>query len=406
LTKHLVWVYLVFHPDTCGASQLWTALFRRLAEDGIRVTALSGFPAKDVAVDVSSLPRSERFHGVDIVRCGLRMEGKRHLLARAIAYSSFLVHAGWRLPRLGRHATVVGGTDPPFTPIALWLLSQIGRFDYELILTDLYPDGLVGIERLADSSPLTRIWRALNRRSYSDARRITVIGRDMVTRLHRQYGIDPAKVTYIPHWGTPEVDGMQATSQRPLLEQLGLQDKFVVQYSGNMGLWHDMDALVRAAYELRDDPGIHLLFIGTGRRRHAAQQLCRELGLTNITWLDFLPPEQLADGLSSCDAALISFRKGLEGVAVPSKLYGILASGRPIIAQVPPESEVAYTVREEDCGLVVEPGDVDGLADAIRTLAADPRLVDRMGANGRSAYRSKYTINQAASAFRELWLLP
>jgi colanic acid biosynthesis glycosyl transferase WcaI len=404
-SPHIVWVYLVFYPDGCGASQLWTGLFRRLAEDGARVTVLSGFPAKDVTVDVASLPRSENYHGIAIERCGERVEGKRNLLARAIAYSSFLVHASWRILQLGRQSTVVGGTDPPFTPITLWLLSRIGRFGYELILTDIYPDGLVGIEKLKDTSPLTRLWRALNRRSYLAARRITVIGRDMVTRLERQYGIDPAKVTYIPHWGTAEVDRMHATPHRPLLERLGLQDKFVVQYSGNMGLWHDMDALVRAAHELRDDRRIHFLFVGKGRRRYAAQQLSQELGLSNITWLDFLPPEQLTEGLSSCDAALISFRKGLEGVAVPSKLYGILASGRPIVAQVPRESEVGYTVAEEQCGFVVGPGDVAGLVEAIRTLAADPCLTERMGANAVSAYRSKYTIDCAAIAFKELWQL-
>jgi glycosyltransferase involved in cell wall biosynthesis len=198
---------------------------------------------------------------------------------------------------------------------------------------------------------------------------------------------------------------MRATPHRPLLERLGLQDKFVVQYSGNMGLWHDMDALVQAAHALRDDPRIHFVFIGKGRRRHAAQLLSQHLGLGNITWLDFLPPEQLAEGLSSCDVALISFRRGLEGVAVPSKLYGILASGRPVVAQVPRECEVGYTVAEEDCGLVVEPGDVTGLVEAIRTLAADPCLAERMGANAVSAYRSKYTIECAASAFKELWQL-
>ncbi|MBV9281465.1 MAG: glycosyltransferase, partial [Chloroflexi bacterium] len=115
--------------------------------------------------------------------------------------------------------------------------------------------------------------------------------------------------------------------------------------------------------------------------------------------------DQLGETLASCDLALISMRAGLEGVAVPSKLYGILASGRPILAQVPRESEVAYAVEEEQCGIVVDPGDVDGLVEAIRALAADTDLLSRMGANALSAYRSKYTIDRAAVSFRELWEL-
>ena len=404
--QHIVFVCLVFHPDSSASSLLFTDLFKRLAADGTRITALCGFPSKDSREEVGSLPRRETVWGIDIVRCGARIQGKRHVLSRAIAYGSFLAHAGWKLLWLGRHATVVGGTDPPFTSIALWLVSRFGRFGYECILLDVYPDGLVALGSLKGTSLLTRLWRRLNRLSYARARRLTVIGRDMVARLQRQYGIDPAGVVYVPHWGTAEVDAVEATDQRPLLDRLGLQDKFVVQYSGNMGLWHDMDSFVRAAHRVQDDARIHFLFIGKGRRRSAAEQLAHELGLRNITWLEFLPREQLAESLTSCHAALISLRQGLEGVAVPSKLYGMLAAGRAIIAQVPRESEVAYVVNEEQCGLVVEPGDVDHLVAAIRTLVDDPALAERMGVNAFAAYRSKYTIDQAAAAFKELWQLP
>ena len=403
--RRIVFVCLVFYPDSSASSLLFTDLFRELARDGAEITVLTGFPSKDSREQVSSLPRSERLDGIEIVRCGMRLRGKRNLFARALAYGSFLAHAGWKLLWLGGGATVVGGTDPPFTSIALWLLSRIGRFDYQCILLDVYPDGLVGIGQVDDRSLVTRLWRALNRRSFRRARRLTVIGRDMIALLERRYGVDPREVTYIPHWGSQEVDRLADAARGDLLRRLGLEHKFVVQYSGNMGLWHDIDSFVRAAEHLQHDHRIHFLFIGKGRRRQAAERLSRRLGLTNVTWLEFVPRDQLGETLASCDLALISMRAGLEGVAVPSKLYGILASGRPILAQVPRESEVAYAVEEEQCGIVVDPGDVDGLVEAIRALAADTDLLSRMGANALSAYRSKYTIDRAAVSFRELWEL-
>jgi colanic acid biosynthesis glycosyl transferase WcaI len=401
--QHIIFVCLVFHPDTSASSILFTDLFRRLATDQTRVTVLCGFPSKPANDQATDLPRIDRLDGIDIIRCGIRLSGKRNLWARALAYSSFLVHACWKLLRLGRNATVVGGTDPPFTPIALWLLSWIGRIEYQSILLDIYPDGLVGLGKLKDTSPLTRIWRGLNRLSYLRAQQLTVIGRDMVARLERQYLIDRDRIAYIPHWGTREVETTEATSRNGLLATLGIQDKFVVQYSGNMGLWHDMESFVRAAHLLRADDRIHFLFIGAGRRRPFAEQLSRDLGLTNITWLDLFPRERLGESLAACDVALISLQTKLEGVAVPSKLYGILASGRPLIAQVPRESEVAYVVAEESCGIVVEPGDTDGLVQAIQRLANDASLTQRMGANARAAYLSKYTIDQAVEAFSALW---
>jgi colanic acid biosynthesis glycosyl transferase WcaI len=405
VSRHLVFVCLVFHPDTSASSILFTDLFRRLADSDMAVTVLCGFPAKERDLDLRGVPREETVGAVRIVRCGLRIDGKRNLAFRTLGYGSFLAHAAWKLLKMGPRVQVVGGTDPPFVSVALWLLSLTRRVRYEEILLDVYPDGLTALGRLDPTSRLVRIWRELNRRSYLGAGRITVIGRDMVTLLIHRYGIDPERVAYVPHWGSAEVDCSEQGATGLLRERLGLGAKFVVQYSGNMGLWHDIETLVRAVALLQDDPSIHFLFIGKGMRRQGAETLFRNLGLANGTWVDFLPREQLADGLASCDAALISLREGLEGVAVPSKLYGILASGKAVLAQVPRESEVAYTVTEEQCGYVIEPGDAAGLAAAIRLLASQPDLCAAMGRRGREAYRRKYTIDQAVDAFRALWSL-
>ena len=401
--QRIVFVSLVFHPDTSASSLLFTDLFRRLVGDDVRVTVLCGFPSKDADLPLSTLPRRETLGDVAVIRCGIRVCGKKSLLTRALVYSSFLAHTGRHLLRMEQGTIVVGGTDPPFLPIALWLVSRIRRFDYQLILLDLYPEGLVQLGTLKTSSLVTRLWRALNRLSFAHAARLTVIGRDMAALLQRQYAVDPGKVTYIPHWAPEEVDCVKVTRTTSLLPHLHLEDKFVVQYSGNMGLWHDMETFIRAADRLRDDRRIHFLFIGKGMRRQVAERLSRELPLTNITWLDFLPREELSESLATCDVALISLRRGLEGIAVPSKLYGILASGRAVIAQVPPESEAAHVVREERCGVVVEPGDVDGLVCAIRSLAADPHLTRTMGHRAHSAYRNKYTLDHAVAAYRDLW---
>ena len=400
--KPVVFVCLVFHPDTSASSILFTDLFVRLARDGTHITALTGFPTKDDPSLVSSLPRRDIKDGVEIVRCGWRLAGKQGLSTRALAYGSFLLHAGWHLVRHYRHARVVGGTDPPFTAAALWLLSGIGRFKYETILLDAYPDGLVALGTLQDRSFLVRAWRALNVRAYHGASAVIVIGRDMIDLLHDRYGVEQNRITYIPHWGPIEVE-VSESDRRQLLARLGIASKFVVQYSGNMGLWHDMDALVKVADHLRDDQRIHFLFIGKGRRRAGAESLAHQLGLTNITWLDFVPREELGATLAACDAAFISQRSGLEGIAVPSKLYGILATGRPVLAMVPTRSEVAWTVSEEGCGYVLDPGDSAGMAEAIQRLVESPDLVTEMGRRARAAYRQKYTLAHATSAFHRLW---
>lgn len=403
--RHLVFVCLVFHPDSSATSMLFTDLLRRLAGPDLRITVLCGFPSKD-GFQGRALPRREWLDSVDIIRCGWRLEGKRTLWSRTLAYTAFLAHAGvWLLLR-GRDATVVGGTDPPFTAVALWLYSLLGRFRYEEMLLDAYPEGLVALGILRTNAVVTRCWRAANRRAYHRAGAITVIGRDMLELMGREYGVDSAKLRYVPHWGTVEVDMCTDLNRRPLLPDLGLGGKFVVQYSGNMGLWHDLETVVRTASRLRDEPQIHFLFIGKGRRRAGAERLAQDLGLSNITWLEFLPREQLGDSLLSCDAAVVSLRAGLEGIAVPSKLYGILACGRPVIASVPRTSEIALTVEENQCGVVVPPGSIDALANAILALAGNRAETHMMGRRARKAYDAHYTLEQAVRTFRLVWAPP
>lgn len=399
--RPLVFVTLAFHPDTAATSILFTDLFTRMVGQGVRVTVLCGFPTKDSAEEVRALPRRETYQGIEILRCGVRIQGKRSVLTRAVAYGAFLLHAGWRLQWLGSGAAVFGGTDPPFLPIGMWLASRTRRFAYNLVLLDIYPDGLVALGALGRGSLPARLWLRLNRLAYQAAERVVVIGRDMGELVRDRYGVTPSQVVYIPHWAPEDVERPPEASG-DWRQELGLEGKFVVQYSGNMGLWHDIDTLVRAAALLTARTDIHFVFIGKGMRRAGAERLAQELGLRNIMWQEFIPREDLAESLRQCDVALISMRDGLAGVAVPSKLYGILASGRPAVAQAPADSEVARVVAEEGCGFVVSPGDADSLAAAIVTLADNSALVEEMGARARAAYDSKYTIDRASTRFRAL----
>ena len=399
--RDLVWVTLDFYPDDQASSQLFTDLLVRLGED-TRITVFCGFPVAATKGRPGPVPRRESYRGISIVRCGINVNEKHGLLNRAILYAAFLGHAAWRLLWVDRGTVVFGVTSPAFIAHILWITSRLRRFRYGYMFLDVYPEALFALGRLRPASLAARAWLWLNRRSYLAATALAVPGRDMIPLLRRTYGFDPSRLAYIPLWGAREIDRPVPMAENPLAQRLGITDKFVVQYSGNMGLLHDIDTLVRAAALLVGDEHIHFLFIGKGRRRTRAEELARELGAANITWMPFAPREQLAETLSCCHAALISLRPGMQGVAVPSKLYGILAFGRAVIAQVPGDSEIGLVVKEESCGRVVEPGDVEGLADAIRTLASDPALVADMSANAFSAYRLKYTLDRAVISFRRL----
>ncbi len=399
----VVLVTQVFHPDPQSTSVLLSDLARALAERGIGVRVLAGFPAR-VGDEVVTAAREQRWHGLRICRGGLRVDVKRSLVRRALGYCSYCLWIGWQLVfRTPRKARVLVVTNPPFAPILAYLCGRLRGWRFLVLLHDIYPDGLVALGKLSAHSWAARIWTRLNRRTFAAADTVITLGRDMKRLCERRYGLPAARLAVIPNWSPIPARPGRAPEDSALWRELDLRDEFVVQYSGNMGLWHDIEVIVEAAKLLRERRDIRFLLIGDGRRREPAEALCRRERLANVTWLPFQPAERLEDSLSCCHVALISQRAELEGVAVPSKLYGILASERAVLAHVPLASEVAEVVREENCGVVVAATERAGaLAASIVELAADRQRVAEMGRRARLAAKTKHNFENAVDAFESV----
>jgi len=325
--------------------------------------------------------------------------------ARLFAYVAFSLGVFRRLLRIEPEAEVVACTNPPFLPVLVFLASRLRGWRYRLFLLDLYPEGLERTGLLRPGGIWARLWSRANRSAYRGSRGLAVLGRDMKALVEKNYGLSPGDVRWLPHWSATDASAPISFGQSMTVQRLGLADFKVIQYSGNMGLWHDLNNLVQVASLLREQREIRFLLAGQGRRKPEAQALARQLGLTNILWIDPVPLHELDDLLAACHAAVISQREGLTGIAVPCKLYGILASGRPILAAVPPDSEVAQAVQEEKCGQVLPPLDPQAMADCIRAWLGQPEALATMGQRARRAYETKYTLETAGRNFRD-WLQP
>lgn len=396
--RQLLFVCEVFHPDPSSTSQLFKAVFESPEFRDVDLTVITNHAPTGLAAAPSDcLPGN-----VSVIRTGLAIDGKKSISRRLLRYAAFVVGATVSIVLRPRDR-ILGLTNPPFTAVWLWLVTRITRQPYDLFLLDLYPEGLIGLGALHPRSWIACLWKRLNRQAYLRAEKLVVLGRDMALRISEDYGFSLDRITVFPHWSPFDQSSPVAFTDSRLISKLGLTDHFVVQYSGNMGLWHDIDTLVRAAALLKNVPKLRFLFVGGGVRRKPAEMLCRQLGADNVLWLDFQPLEQLADSLAACHVAIISQRDGLDGVAVPCKLYGILASGRAVLAAVPAMSEVARVVAEENCGTVVMPHDSAGIAAVIRQLVDDAATASAMGDRAFQAYRTKYTAAIAARKFDGLW---
>jgi glycosyltransferase involved in cell wall biosynthesis len=394
--KSIVLVTQVFHPDTQATSQLLSELFVSMAGSYPDRTVLSAFPAGGAG---QLQPSAEDWRGICIRRGGLRINVKSRLSFRLAGYLTYSWWLGWRLLFFTpSEARVVVVTNPPFAPIVVYLCSLFRSLRYDIIIHDIYPDGLVAVGAMSGTSVLANLWGLLNRCAFSRARSLVVLGRDMASLLSERYGVRPSKIFYISNWAVQAHAAPLPAEETRLWKELGLTNEFVVQYSGNMGLWHDIDNIINAAYLLRTKPIIFLM-IGGGMRRTAAELLAKKLELGNVIWVPFRSKNDLADSLACCHLAIVSQRMGLEGVAVPSKIYGILASARPVLAQVPARSEVALLVGEDRCGVLVEPENIEEMARVILELSGDRNRTKDLGAQGYKSWAAKYRLELARDRY-------
>ena len=387
----------VFYPDEVSTANLFTILCTHLANKNIEVEVWAAQPS----YTNSDKKPGQLFHkGIKIRYLLSTRFHKSNLLGKLLNILSFMVSTITRLLLSKDKSPVFTHTTPPFLGIIVSLICRIKKRKFIYIMLDIFPEGLIRLERLSINNPVTKIWKKMFIRSLKRSDKILVLGRDMGDYLISIYDGIKNKIDYIPHWQDENLIRPIRFEDNLFVSEHNLSDHFVVQYSGNMGLWNDMATIGRAA--ARNIAGVKFLFIGGGMRKMELLDTLPDENINNIKFLPFQPGYKLCEALSACHASIVSLRSGLEGMAVPSKIYGILASGVPVIALVPEKSEIAYIVREENCGYVVEPGDVDGLINAIMELKSNEQLRQKMGINGRKAFEQKYTTKIIAEKYKFL----
>ncbi|UHD15470.1 glycosyltransferase family 4 protein [Thiocapsa bogorovii] len=293
-------------------------------------------------------------------------------------------------------------TQPPL--FALWgvVLRRLRGQRYCCLVMDLYPDVAVRDGLLSADGWLTRALTRLSRFALRRADAVVVIGRCMRDHLERD-GIPADRLHLVPNWiNENEVFPVPHAHNR-LRRDWGLADKFVILYSGNLGISHVLDDILEAARRLRALPDLVFLFIGDGSRRREVVEWQQRYALENIRLMPFQPPERLAESLSLGDLHFISLRAGFAGLVVPSKAYGALGAGRAILYQGEPSGEIARMVAEEQIGTVIPLGDPDALTAAIRRYHADRTLAVAQGQRSLALNREKYGRDHALSRYLALF---
>ena len=388
-----------FYPELISTGQLLTELVEDLIRDGRRIEVWAGhltyYETKRVETVIN-------YHGVLVRRVWSTQFNKNRLRGKILNNLTFMISMLLKVRTIARGRSVLVVTCPPLLPLIGVLSKFFGPSKVSVLVHDVYPDIAVATGYLKKNGLLVHLFDRIMKYVYEYADEIIVLGRDMRDIVVRKLPFHMRdKVKIIENWSDgqlirpfPKIDSAMAKAE-------GLEKPFVVQYSGNMGLFHDLEILIHAAKRLEHEDVV-FLFIGGGGQRSALEDLADSIRTSNVRFIPYQPKECLSDSLMCSDLSVVTLASGVEGLAVPSKLYGILASGRPVLAVVPWKSEVAYTVLEGDCGVVIPPSDIDAFVAAVRRLKGDPELRERLGKNARAFFEMKYDRKIIARRFESL----
>jgi glycosyltransferase involved in cell wall biosynthesis len=351
------------------------------------VTVVAGRPSYDPDEYYPfALLRSDKRNNVTVERVGSTDFSRHEMKGRVSNYLSYLALAVPRALTI-RPDVVLAMTDPPLAGIAGAFVARMSSRPFVYNIRDMYPDMALG-GGIVRANALVARWEEMHRRALREAARVIVLGDDMRDRILSK-GVAPERVAVIRDGTSPS--GPLPERSHPAVEEVRCGFPFVVLHAGNLGFYGAWSTLLKAAELLRNE-NTGLVFVGDGANRAAMQSSIN--GSRNVRFLPFRPASEIPHVMVAGDLHVITVKRGLEGVVVPSKLYSTLAAGRPVLVVAPPECDAARIVRESGCGITADPDDPVAVAAAIRELRGDPNRIAEMGLRARETAGKYARVNE------------
>lgn len=380
--RKYVFINRFYAPDHSATSQILSEVSRSLASQGLNVIVITSRWSYD---GESKFKSHEQLRGVLVVRVWTTKFGRNVMLGRAIDYLTFYISSMLSLlKRCSRHDVIIAKTDPPMLSVPAELLARLKGAKLINWLQDIFPEAAVELGVTSADSLWTKILLRLRNESFRRATMNVVIGVKMQQKLAAlkvrpdrieeiNNFVDDRKIVRTPEYGPG------------LREQWRInEDTFVVGYSGNFGRAHDLHTILDTATALNEVPGILFLFIGNGHQHFALKREIKKRELKNIMLKPYQPTDSLPQSLSLPNLHLATLNPKLEGLIVPSKVYGIAAAGRPMLMIGSHDGEIGTIISANDMGICVAPGAPEKAKRAILDLKGDPIRAETMGRNARA----------------------
>ncbi|MDX2175879.1 MAG: glycosyltransferase family 4 protein [Candidatus Sumerlaeia bacterium] len=395
----LLLVNQYYAPDCAATAQVLADACEDLVRAGHEVHVVAGRARYDGAD--GALPGEEVLHGVHVQRVGGTGSRRGRYRDRLLGYTAFHASLAGALMRVPRPDAAIFLTTPPLVGVHGRWLRALRGVPYALWVMDVYPEIVFRSGLFSPRSAAGRAWSALATAELRGADRVVALCGDMAEVLARR-GVSRERFEVVPCWADGAEIRPAPLQGNPFRRREFPRARFLAAYSGNAGTCHCFDAVVEGIRLLRARPDAAFAFIGGGKRYDGLRRDLAPEG-DRVRFLPYQPRAELRDSLTAPDAHIVTLDPRYDGLLLPSKVFGVMAAGRPILFVGSATGTVGRLLRDSGCGIVVDPADGAAFARAVERLADDPGEAAAMGARGRARFEAEFHRPLATARLRAVF---
>lgn len=390
-----------FYPEYVSSATLPTQLAEDLVFKGLSVDVLCGYPKEYYSGE--KVPAIQKYKDISIRRIKYAGFNSKKKIGRIINFFSFFVAVFFKIPSMFKYKCILVHSNPPILPIIPYLVSKISKTKFIFVVYDIYPDNALVLGAIKENDFIVRLMQIINKKTYMHASRIVAISLDMKKYiLKNKLKSSKEKIIVIPNWYSGELIKEQTKIVNNEFRRLRDVWNFIVLYTGNMGEIQDMKTITDCILNLKNNKDILFIFTGHGSKVNKIKSIIYENKIKNVIIHGFVQGQDYSDIFNIADICLVSLKKEFGNLSAPSKIYGYLAAGKPVLAIMSENTDIVKKLMEHQAGNSVCPGDVQGLRKLILKYANDRELVKSSGLNAKKLYGGSYKREICTTKYYEM----
>ncbi|WP_298824698.1 glycosyltransferase family 4 protein [uncultured Planococcus sp.] len=381
-----------FYPEHVSSATLPTELAIGLQKKGLAVGVVSGYPQEYINEKKEEKELPNDLDGIDIKRVKYTTFNNKSKFGRIFNFFSLFLAMITKVFYLKNFKKIIVYSNPPILPLIPYVLKKICKIEFIFVAFDVYPDNALKMKGIKENGLIHKLMDFVNKRVYKNASHVVLLGNEMKKYvIENRIAEKESNLTVIPNWFSNEKVLESNIVLNTEFKEIKAQYQFVVLYSGNMGSFQDIDTILNGILNYKNRKDIFFVFSGHGNKVENVKGFLKDNDITNAKVFGFLTGQDYADVLAISDLCLVSLEAGIEGLGVPSKTYGYLAAGKPVLAIMSSETDIARDLKEFNSGENIQQGDIDGFVDSIKRYYENRELTNKQSLNARTLYESKYT---------------